>query len=224
MDLPVLVINFKTYTEARGAKGLELAKLSASIANEFGANIIVVPQVVDMLGVAGEVDIPVFSQHLDHKAPGSATGHIEVTALHEGGIQGTLLNHSERRLEISILEQSVQLASSNGLKSIVCAGTINLSSAVSSFNPWAVAMEPPELIGGDVSVTTRPQAVKDTVSAVASVNQSIVPLTGAGVKTAEHLGVAIDLGSKGVLLASGIVKAKNQKEVLEEMAKIMIKY
>ncbi len=224
MDLPVLVINFKTYTEARGAKGLELAKLSESIANEFGANIIIVPQVVDMLGIAGEVDIPVFSQHLDHKSPGSATGYIEVTALHEGGIQGTLLNHSERRLEISILEQSVQLASSNGLKSIVCAGTINLSRAVSSFNPWAVAMEPPELIGGDVSVTTRPQAVKDTVSAVSSVDQSIIPLTGAGVKTAEHLGVAIDLGSKGVLLASGIVKVKNQKEVLEEMAKIMIKY
>ena len=224
MDLPVLVINFKTYTEARGLKGLELAKLSASIANEFGANIIVVPQVVDMIGIAGEVNIPVFSQHIDSKQPGSATGHIEVSALQEGGIQGTLLNHSERRLEISTLEQSVELASSYGLKSIICAGTINLSSAVSRFNPWAVAMEPPELIGGEISVTTRPQAVKDTVSAVASVNPSIIPLTGAGVKTAEHLGVAIELGSKGVLLASGIVKASDQKMVLEEMAKIMIKY
>lgn len=224
MDLPVLVINFKTYVEARGSKGLELAKLSESIANQFGANIIVVPQVVDMIGIANEVNIPVFSQHLDHKKPGSATGHIEVSALQEGGIQGTLLNHSERRLEISTLEESIHLSSSHGLKSIVCAGTINLSSAVSSFNPWAVAMEPPELIGGDVSVTSRPQAVKDTVSAVASINPSILPLTGAGVKTAEHLGTAIELGSKGVLLASGIVKAKDQKSVIEEMAKIMIKY
>ncbi|MHA2027968.1 MAG: triose-phosphate isomerase [Candidatus Kariarchaeaceae archaeon] len=224
VDLPVLVINFKTYEEGRGAKGLQLAKLSESIAKEYSVDIVVVPQLVDMQSIASQVDIPVFSQHMDTKSPGSATGHIEVSALKEGGIQGTLLNHSERRLEISILEESVDLAGSHGLKSIVCAGTIALSRAVSSFNPWAVAMEPPELIGGDVSVTTRPQAVKDAVAAVISVNPTIIPLTGAGVKTADHLGTAIDLGSKGVLLASGIVKATEPKSVLEEMAKIMSKY
>jgi len=177
-----------------------------------------------MICIAREVEIPVFSQHIDSKTPGSATGHIEVSALQEGGIQGTLLNHSEKRLEISILEESILLAISHDLKPIVCAGTINLSSAVSSLNPWAVAMEPPELIGGNVSVTSRPQAVKDSVAAVNSINPSIIPLTGAGVKTGVHLETAIDLGSKGVLLASGIVKAKDPKKVLEEMAKIMTKY
>ena len=104
MDLPVLVLNFKTYQEARGIKGLELARISEKVAKEYSANIIVVPQLVDMLSIAKEIDIPVFSQHLDPNLPGSATGHIDVLGLKEGGIKGTLLNHSERRLEISILE------------------------------------------------------------------------------------------------------------------------
>ena len=133
MDLPVLVLNFKTYQEARGVKGLELARISEKVAKEYKANIIVVPQLVDMLFIAKEIDIPVFSQHLDPNSAGSATGHIDVLALKEGGINGTLLNHSERRLEISVLEKSVDLARNHDLLTIVCAGTINLSQAVSSF-------------------------------------------------------------------------------------------
>lgn len=224
MDTPILVLNFKTYQEARGAKGLELARISEKIAKEYSANIIVVPQLVDMLSIANQIEIPVFSQHLDSNSPGSATGHIDVSALKEGGITGTLLNHSERRLEISILEKSVETANNHDLYTIVCAGTTNLSRAVSSFNPWAVAMEPPELIGGDVSVTSRPQAVKDAVAAVKSINEKIIPLTGAGVKNADHLGAAIELGSAGVLLASGVVKAKQPAIVLGEMAKVMVQY
>ena len=224
MDPPVLVLNFKTYLEARGAKGLELSLISEKVAKEYSANIIVVPQLVDMLSIAKEIDIPVFSQHFDPNSPGSATGHIDVLALKEGGISGTLLNHSERRLEISVLEQSVNLARNYNLLTIVCAGTINLSQAVSSFNPWAVAMEPPEVIGGDVSVTTRPEVVKEAVAAVRSVNEDIIALTGAGVKNADHVGAAIKLGSAGVLLASGVVKAKNPAVVLEEMAKVMVSY
>ncbi len=80
------------------------------------------------------------------------------------------------------------------------------------------------MIGGDVSVTTRPDAVKEAVAAVKSIDENIIALTGAGVKNAEHVGAAIELGSAGVLLASGVVKAKNPLFVLEEMAKVMVKY
>ncbi|MHA2249828.1 MAG: triose-phosphate isomerase [Candidatus Kariarchaeaceae archaeon] len=224
MKLPVLIINFKTYSESSGRRGIELAQSAEKVAKEYGVSIVVVPQLVDAKVIAQEVDIDVFSQHVDPYSPGSATGHIDIQSLSEGGISGTLLNHSERRLEITKLEESVFKAKEHGLKTVVCAGTIALSQAVSVFTPWAVAMEPPELIGGDVSVTSKPEIVKNAVSAVKKGSENVIPLTGAGVKTAEHVGVAIDLGTKGVLLASGIVKAKNPDEVMAEMAKVMTKY
>ena len=45
-------------------------------------------------------------------------------------------------------------------------------------------MEPPELIGGDISVTTAdPSIVSDTVAVVKAVNPNVRVLCGAGVKS-----------------------------------------
>ena len=72
--------------------------------------------------------------------------------------------------------------------------------------PTYFCIEPPELIGGDVSVSTaHPELIR------AAVEASPVPvLTGAGVKTGEDLRIAAELGSAGVILASGIVLAQDR--------------
>jgi triosephosphate isomerase len=82
-------------------------------------------------------------------------------------------------------------------------------------------MEPPELIGGDVSVTTRPDVVKNTLALIREASDSVVPLIGAGVKNSVHLSDALSMGSHGVLLASGVAKSPNPGMVLEEMAKVL---
>lgn len=210
--------------EGRGEKGIQLSKLADQVAKEYSAQIIVVPQVVDMAKIAEVVDIPVYSQHIDPYPAGNATGHIDASSLKEAGIQGTLINHSEKRLEITNIEAGNSIAKKSGLKTVICAGTIGISQAVSAFNPWAVAMEPPELIGGDVSVTTKPGVVKDAVVAIKKGSSSTIPLTGAGVKTADHVKSALELGTFGVLLASGIVKATNPTQIMSDMAKILVEY
>ena len=42
-------------------------------------------------------------------------------------------------------------------------------------------------------------------------------LTGAGIQTGECVRTAIDLGTDGVLLASGVVKAKDPEAVLRDL-------
>jgi triosephosphate isomerase len=82
-----------------------------------------------------------------------------------------------------------------------------------------IAIEPPELIGGDISVTTAdPGIVSNTVKAVQSINKTVKILCGAGVKNGKDVAKAIELGADGVLLASGVVKAKNKEEVLRDLA------
>jgi triosephosphate isomerase len=46
-------------------------------------------------------------------------------------------------------------------------------------------------------------------------------LCGAGISKGEDLRAALDLGSKGVLLASGIVKAKDPKAALEDLIRLV---
>ena len=81
-----------------------------------------------------------------------------------------------------------------------------------------IAVEPPELIGGDISVTTSdPTVVSSSVEVVRKVDSGIDVLCGAGVKTGEDVAAALDLGAAGVLLASGVTKADDPKAVLSDL-------
>jgi triosephosphate isomerase len=81
-----------------------------------------------------------------------------------------------------------------------------------------VAVEPPELIGGDFSVSrAQPELVKGTVDAVKAVSPEVKVLCGAGVKSGEDVRKALELGSEGVLLASGVVKAKDVEQAIRDL-------
>jgi len=220
-----IVVNFKTYQEATGAKALELAKVCDEVAQKMKANIVVAVQATDIRAVSEAVSIPVFSQHIDAAKYGSFTGWILPEALVEAGAAGTLINHSERKLSIEEIKARVDRAKQVGLTTIVCSGmktseeTIAETKAIAALGPDYIAAEPPELIGGDVSVTTRPQLITAVVDAVRSVNPGVGVLTGAGVKTGEHVHDAIRLGTSGVLLASGVTKAKDPRAALMDLAK-----
>jgi triosephosphate isomerase len=81
-----------------------------------------------------------------------------------------------------------------------------------------IAVEPPELIGGDISVTSAdPEIVSGTANLVKSVNPDVRVLCGAGVKNGEDVAMAIQLGTEGVLLASGVTKANDPQGILADL-------
>jgi triosephosphate isomerase len=47
----------------------------------------------------------------------------------------------------------------------------------------------------------------------------VIPLCGAGITSGDDIAAALKLGTQGVLLASGVVKAKNPLDVLMDLAK-----
>jgi len=105
-----------------------------------------------------------------------------------------------------------------GMVTCVCAADVEQARAIAAFGPDMIAVEPPELIGGDISVTTaNPDIIKNTVEAVKSVNPNVEVLTGAGVKNGEDVKMAIKLGTIGVLLASGVTKSEDPEAVLREL-------
>lgn len=214
MNLPAVIVNFKTYPTASGEKALELAKIHAKVAKEKNVSIAVAVQAVDLRMIINEVDIPVLAQHFDFAEQGSYTGHVTPYSLKAIGAYGSILNHSERRLSLDDIEESLDLARRLGLFTVVCADSAYTGSAVSKLDPNLVAVEPPELIGGDISVcTANPQLISDSV---AMIGKDKV-LVGAGVKTKEDVQMAIHHGASGVLLASGITKALDPEKVLAEL-------
>jgi triosephosphate isomerase len=220
LSFPVIIVNFKTYLESQGKRGLDLSKAAERIAREYGACIAVAPQPVDIRLIAEATDIPVFAQHIDPEAPGAQTGHLTPEAAKEAGAMGSLLNHSERRLRADVIEGAVRRTAGLGLVTCVCANTPSTGAAVSAFSPTMVAVEPPELIGSGVSVSkAKPEIVRESVLSIKKVNAGVRVLCGAGVTSGDDVAVAIKLGAEGILVASGVIKAKDPSGVLNDFAR-----
>jgi triosephosphate isomerase len=222
---PFLLINFKTYLEATGKRAVDLSRKIEQVARNNDVHVGVAPQFCDIEQVATHVEIPVFAQHIDSIEAGANTGHVLAESVKAAGGVGTLINHSERPLQLPDVEKSVERARGVGLSSVVCAGTIALATAVALTRPDMVAIEPPELIGSGRAVSMeRPEIVSDSVRQIRAVNPEVRILCGAGVTTGDDVYAALKLGAQGVLVASGVVKAHKPEDVLADFCKGVLKY
>jgi len=214
---PVIIVNFKLYRQGSGDNAYSLLKTMEKVWEERGVSLIAALNPLDLGALRDKVNIPLIIQHADATDFGAFTGRINLEISKERGADGVLINHSEKRLNIADIDYLVEKAKSLGLVSVVCANNSRVSGALAFLKPNFIAMEPPELIGGNISVSkARPEAITETIEAVKSV-ADIPVLVGAGIKNREDVKRAMELGAQGVLVASGIVKAKNPEDALNDL-------
>ncbi len=213
----MIVLNFKGYSQALGQKAIELAKTASEVSDEIGVRIIVSPQTADIAKTSEEIET--FAQHTDPVKPGSKTGSLLAEASKEAGAKGSLLNHSEKRIQKEDIKKSIEILKELNMISIVCTQTPEESEEYAKLNPDYIAVEPPELIGSGVSVSTsKPEIITNSVEKVRNANSDVKVLCGAGISNGSDIKKALELGAEGVLLASAFVKAENPKKVLKDMA------
>ncbi len=216
MRKDLLVVNFKAYSESSGEHAVALSKIAESVSKKTGIPVILAVQSTDIALITSSVQIPVFAQHVDPNLPGAKTGSVTIESVTQAGACGSILNHSEKRLDLIVLKDTLAHARNAGFPILLCAKDAAEAKSFSLLNPDFIAIEPPELIGGNVSVSTaRPNVISDGVKAVGG----IPLLVGAGIKTQEDVRIAKKLGARGILVASGVVLANNPKKVLLDLAR-----
>ncbi|MFB6159130.1 MAG: triose-phosphate isomerase [Candidatus Nanohalobium sp.] len=205
----MLIVNYKAYGEAIGE---EAGKITEKIEEAADGEVVVAPQTADLNRLSTE--LKVFAQHVDGVKTGSHTGSNQVKALKQAGAKGSLINHSERRIEPDKIHRAVEKCREKDLTSVVCAQNPDECEKYSDFDPDYIAFEPPELIGGETAVSTaRPELIEKAVERSGNVDV----LTGAGIKTVKDVEKSIELGCEGVLIASGVIKSENVKGKVEEL-------
>jgi len=218
LKTPCIIVNLKTYQQGFGKKGLELLKSLEKASTGYKGQVAVAAATVDIKLFSEKSALPVFAQHIDPVGFGAFTGHVLPEAVKEAGAAGTLINHAERRLTIADIGAAVSRCREVGLISCVCTNNVDTSAAVAALGPDFLAVEPPELIGGTVSVSSaKPEIISGSVARVRKVNDKVKVLCGAGVKNGKDVSKAIELGSAGVLLASGVVTAKDVGAVMKDL-------
>lgn len=209
-----MIINFKAYSEATGPDAEKLADKFSSIDAGPEGEIVIAPDLLDTLRVK-DTDIKVYGQHVDPVDPGSHTGSVTVEALKQAQASGTLINHSEKRMDDTEIKEALNLCKDAGLETVICAQTVEEVKMYSRLEPDYIAFEPPELIGGDNPVSeAEPEVVR---KAVENTYRGVETLTGAGIKSKKDVEKSLELGCDGVLVASGVLKTKKPVERVKNL-------
>jgi triosephosphate isomerase len=122
-------------------------------------------------------------------------------------------------MKIVDIDAVIRKAKELELMTIACANNTDVSTSIAELHPTSIAIEPPALIGSGIPVSKAdPDIVRNSVEAVKMIHDDILVLCGAGISTGSDIKAALELGVEGVLLASGVVKAKDQKAALLDLA------
>jgi triosephosphate isomerase len=214
----ILLINTKAYKEGTGTRAIKLARICRNISRKSRVDIILSVQPSDIPQTSKY--IKTFAQHIDAIKPGAHTGHILPEAVKTAGAKGTLINHSERRLNLQEIRERIKRAKENKLTTVVCAPYTVMVGNIATMKPDYIAIEPPELIGTGVSVSqAKPYVISKSVELARKASPKNMVLCGAGISSGEDVTKALELGTVGVLVASSIVKSPNPEKPIKEILK-----
>jgi triosephosphate isomerase (TIM) len=210
-----LIINFKNYTEVSGNRAIRLATAAQAVAKKLKVEIVVAPPQPALAAIAKNVSVPVICQHVDDEKVGSSTGYFLPEIAKSYGAVGSLINHSEHRIEMKHISSLVERLRSLHMTSIVCAREPWEVMEISVFQPDFIAIEPPELIGTGRAVSKEnPAIITKSIEAAGSRSKVIC---GAGITGKGDVAKAMELGSHGILVASGVIKASSWAGKITEL-------
>ena len=218
----MFIINCKNYDEISGNKIIKLAKIAQRISKKYKIPIAIAPP-HHQIPLVTKFNVIVLAQHLDDKKIGSTTGFMIPEIAKRSKINGSLINHSEHRISEKEIKNLIKRLKRLKLKTILCVKNVNESKKYAKLNPTFIAIEPPELIGTGRAISTeKPHLITKAVDSVKLAKNSTKLLCGAGIVSGKDVARAKKLGSKGILVASGIVKAKNWEKIIEEFSRALV--
>jgi triosephosphate isomerase len=215
----MFIINCKNYDEIAGEKIIKIAKTAEKVSRKYKVPIAISPP-HHLIPLITKFKITVLAQHVDNKKVGSTTGFMVPEIVKKSKISGSIINHSEHRISEKEITSLIKRLQKLKLKTVLCVKNVNEVRKYVKLNPTFIAIEPPELIGTGRAISTeRPALITNAVQAVKNAKNSTKLLCGAGIVSGQDVAKAKDLGSNGILVASGIIKAKNWEKIISEFCK-----
>ena len=218
----MFVINCKNYEEIAGDKIIKFIKIAEQVSKKYKIKIAISPP-QHLIGLVANSSIPILAQHIDDSKIGSTTGFVIPELLKKSKVRGSLINHSEHRISNKEIEKLVLKLKELKMISIVCVKNIAEVKKYVKLNPNFIAIEPPELIGSGKAISKeKPDLIVKAADIVNNSKNKTKLLCGAGIVSGEDVAKAIELGSKGILVASGIIKSKDWNRIISEFAKALV--
>lgn len=218
----MFVINCKNYEEISGDRIIKFVKIAEKVSKKYKVKIAIAPP-QHLIALVANSSIPILAQHVDDSKVGSTTGFVIPELLKKSKVSGSLINHSEHRISSKEIAKLVSKLKKLKMISVLCVKNVSEARKYAKLNPNYIAIEPPELIGSGKAVSKeKPELIRKAAKAVNDAKNNTKLLCGAGIVSGEDVEKAVELGSKGILVASGIIKTKNWNKIISEFAKALV--
>ncbi len=213
------IINLKNYIETAGDNTLRIVKDAELVSKKLDVEIIISPPQPSLALIAKQTKLKVISQHIDLKKHGASTGFYIAEIIEKVGAIGSLINHSEHGIKTEEVKQSIEKLKEVNLLSFVCVKTLEELKVILKFEPDFIAIEPPELIGTQKSISSeKPFLIQKSNELIKQENNGSKLICGAGINKSEDIKTAVENGASGILVSSSITRANNWYEKIFELA------
>jgi triosephosphate isomerase len=213
------IINLKNYIETAGDNTLRIVKDAEMVSEKLDVEIIISPPQPSLALIAKQTKLKVISQHIDLKKHGASTGFYIAEIIEKVGAIGSLINHSEHGIKTEEVKQSIEKLKEVNLLSFVCVKTLEELKVILKFEPDFIAIEPPELIGTQKSISSeKPYLIQKSNELIKQENNGSKFICGAGINKSEDIKTAVENGASGILVSSSITRANNWYEKIFELA------
>jgi len=214
-----LIINLKNYIETSGDNTLRIVKDAERVSEKLDVEIIISPPQPSLALIAKQTKLKVISQHIDLKRHGATTGFYVAEIIEKVGAIGSLINHSEHGIKTEEIKQLIEKLKEINLLSFVCVKTVGELKEILKFGPDFVAIEPPELIGTQKSISAeKPFLIQKSNDLIKQENYGAKLICGAGINKGEDIKMAVENGASGILVSSSITRANNWYDKIFELA------
>ena len=218
---PFFVMNPKSYLygedlQKLALKAEELAERFPEITLFFTAPYAELAWVAENTG-----HLIVTAQHMDGIKPGRGMGMVLPESLIAAGAKAVFLNHAERSMTLAALTAAMKRAKELELITVVCADSVEEAKAIAVLGPDILLCEPTEQIG--TGVTSDDAYLQETERAIREMNPDVLIMQAAGISTGDDVYRVIVSGADGTGGTSGILKAPDPQQRLEEMILAMEK-
>jgi triosephosphate isomerase len=214
-----LIINLKNYIETAGDNTLRIVKDAERVSEKLDVEIIISPPQPSLALIAKQTKLKVISQHIDLKRHGATTGFYVAEIIEKVGAIGSLINHSEHGIKTEEIKQLIEKLKEINLLSFVCVKTVGELKEILKCEPDFVAIEPPELIGTQKSISAeKPFLIQKSNDLIKQENYGAKLICGAGINKGEDIKMAVENGASGILVSSSITRANNWYDKIFELA------
>jgi len=195
---------------------LEYAQVVDKVAEKFDIDILFITPYTDIRRVAENTkNLIILAPYMDTLRPGRGIADVLPEAVKAAGAQGVVMNHCERPMTLSAIEQTIARANELGLLTFACADSIPEAKAIAQLHPDIINPEPTELIGS--TEASDMSYVKETLRVIKDLFPDILVEQAAGITNGQQVYDFIMAGNDAAGSASGILQSENPYAMVDEM-------